>query len=413
MKRRANVIQLIVSVVLPMLMATVCRAQPTPTPEPTPFNATALTNYGVGEVYQGSYPGRLYTDELGNPTNRVPANHLSDGIAAAANIVPRCIDGSSAADHVGVCPEGGGGIIALISAGMSNAHREFCCSPYAFIDQVLFPQHREPEHRAQALNPALVVVDCAQERADADNWQVIDLTGNDPNNPYYVCLTSRLPYYKVSALQIQALWFKDANAYPLRERHLPMFGLKGSTCTIDNQNTVDVCDYIIHTSNSLRNLKTVFPNIAEGFLSSRIYAGYASRGTLNPEPFAYEYGFATKWLIQDQINQVEGRGMDAVAGDLGYGVVPWLAWGPYLWADGVSPRKDGLTWITPQDYASDQIHPSACSATVTECGARKVADMLMDFFANRNPTTNQLTSWFLAPQLTSRTIKGAVLPSRH
>ena len=46
-------------------------------------------------------------------------------------------------------------------------------------------------------------------------------------------------------------------------------------------------------------LKQRFPNIALCYLSSRIYGGYATTG-LNPEPYAYEGGFAVKWLIEKQ-----------------------------------------------------------------------------------------------------------------
>jgi hypothetical protein len=51
---------------------------------------------------------------------------------------------------------------------------------------------------------------------------------------------------------------------------------------------------------------------------------------------------------------------------------PLLLWGPYLWADGLIPRADGLTWVC-QDFATDGIHPN-------NQGSRKVAQMLFDFF---------------------------------
>jgi hypothetical protein len=63
-----------------------------------------------------------------------------------------------------------------------------------------------------------------------------------------------------------------------------------------------------------------FPNLRLVYVSSRIYAGYAS-SDLNPELYSYQGAFAVKWLIEKQM-----------------GGAPWIAWGPYLWADGAIPR---------------------------------------------------------------------------
>ena len=61
-----------------------------------------------------------------------------------------------------------------------------------------------------------------------------------------------------------------------------------------------------------------------------------------------------------------------------------LLWGPYLWADGTTPRKaDGLTWER-KDLATDGVHPS-------QSGRRKVADLLLKFFK----TDGLAASWFL------------------
>ena len=109
--------------------------------------------------------------------------------------------------------------------------------------------------------------------------------------------------------------------------------------------------------------------VGEGGESRRVDAGYAST-MLNPEPYAYESGFVVKRIIQRQI-----------AGQLP--IQPWLAWGPYLWADGLVPRSDGLTWQC-SDFNSDGTHPSAS-------GRRKVAERLLEFFESDDTATR----WFL------------------
>ncbi|HEX8674572.1 MAG TPA: hypothetical protein VF710_21915 [Longimicrobium sp.] len=117
------------------------------------------------------------------------------------------------------------------------------------------------------------------------------------------------------------------------------------------------------------------------FISSRIYAGYATTA-LNPEPYAYESGFAVKWLIQDQIDQARTGTPSARSGDLA--AAPWLAWGPYLWARGAQPNAAGLAWL-PTDYAADGTHPA-------RTGEEKVGALLLDFFKS-SPFTR---CWFVS-----------------
>jgi hypothetical protein len=63
---------------------------------------------------------------------------------------------------------------------------------------------------------------------------------------------------------------------------------------------------------------------------------------------------------------------------------PLLLWGPYLWADGVTPRKgDGLVWER-KDLAADGVHPSPS-------GRQKVADQLLKFFK----TDPSARTWFV------------------
>jgi hypothetical protein len=107
---------------------------------------------------------------------------------------------------------------------------------------------------------------------------------------------------------------------------------------------------------NVRILERRFPNLKIIYLSSRTYGGYATT-PLNPEPHAYESAFSVKWLIADRVaGRLKG---------------PWLAWGPYLWADGVRGRGDGLAYLR-EDFENDGTHPSMA-------GRAKVAKLLLDF----------------------------------
>jgi lysophospholipase L1-like esterase len=52
---------------------------------------------------------------------------------------------------------------------------------------------------------------------------------------------------------------------------------------------------------------------------------------------------------------------------------PLLPWGPYLWADGTTPRAGDKLVYTRADLADDGTHPS-------QAGRDKVARLMLDFF---------------------------------
>jgi hypothetical protein len=130
-----------------------------------------------------------------------------------------------------------------------------------------------------------------------------------------------------------------------------------------------------------------YPNLLLVFISSRVYGGYSTTDW-NPEPYAYEEGFSVRWAIESQINEMRGQLADSHAGTLNYAkkAAPVILWGPYLWANGTTPRTDGFFWDRA-DFEPDGVHPS-------QSGETKVAGMLLNFFK----TSQYTRCWFLANQ---------------
>ncbi len=301
-----------------------------------------------GVAYLG-FEGGLYPEGR----NTMPARHDSVGRARAARLGPLNAEGN---------PDPKGTVV-LLSIGMSNASREFCgdvsegspCSPWTFIGQAA---------SLQRVNKAsLVIVNGATGGEPAKDWEA-------PTDRIYNRVRNRrLAAAGVAEAQVQVVWLKQANAHP-------------SVALPDDQADAVVLERRL--GNIVRTLKVRYPNLQLIFLSSRIYAGYAT-STLNPEPYAYESGFSVKWLIEAQIRQMERGEADPVAGDLNYNTTaPWLAWGPYLWANGLNPRSDGLIWERG-DFDARGTHPGSGT------GEKKVAELLLAFF-EKAPYTR---CWFL------------------
>jgi hypothetical protein len=229
----------------------------------------------------------------------------------------------------------------LLSIGMSNTTQEYS----------MFKRLADTDRDK---NPRLLIVDGAQGGQDASRVA-------DPNGMFWQVVDQRLAQAGATRQQVQAAWLKEAHARPTEP-----FPADAKRLQTDLQTIVQI-------------LKSRFPNLKLVYLSSRTYAGYATT-TLNPEPFAYQSGFAVKWLIEDQINGAPDLNFDPARGAVR---ASWLAWGPYLWADGLNPRSDGLIWECA-DFADDGTHPS-------QSGRMKVARMLLDFFKTDSTTV----PWFL------------------
>ncbi len=279
----------------------------------TSVGFTPINDLGAG-TYQG-FQGGLYPGGANTP----PVGHLVDGIRQASQITPR--DASGAPDPAGS--------IVFLSIGMSNTTQEFS----RFIQLSNADALRHP--RVRPVDGAIG----GQAAEDID----------DPAAPYWTQVAQRLASAGVTAEQVQAVWLKQANRAPSQAFPVHAQNLQGQYVTI------------------LNILQDRFPNLKVCFLASRIYAGY-STGALNPEPYAYEQGFTVKWVIESQIGGSPALNFDPARGAV---EAPWLGWGTYNWADGTTPRSDGLTWLC-SDYAADGTHPGPDGRT-------KVAAALLAF----------------------------------
>ncbi|MBA3352604.1 MAG: hypothetical protein H0U23_09305 [Blastocatellia bacterium] len=226
------------------------------------------------------------------------------------------------------------GRVGMISIGMSNASREFS----------QFIRLANAEARK---NPRLLMVDAALNGASATRIAV-------PSGDYWKHVNRQLQRSAITAAQTQVVWLKTALA--LETRGFP------ENARVLQQSLRAIVDI----------LRVKFPQLKLVYLSSRTYGGYSDTD-LSPEPIAYESGFAVKWLIEERLNNPSPESPK-----------PWLSWGPYLWANGSTPRSDGLVWER-SDVEADGAHPSAQ-------GALKVAKMLLEFF--REDTAAK--SWFFS-----------------
>jgi hypothetical protein len=289
-----------------------------------------LIELGKGE-YQG-FSGGLYP----GGKNERPYDHEKAGLALAGKVRPLDEDGNPDKD----------GKIVLLSVGMSNTTQEF-----SMFQQIA--------NRDEDKNSRLVLVDGAQGGMTAS---AIENLQKPSGKRFWDTVNARLKSAGVSRAQVQIAWLKEADAGP--NEGFPKYARKLQE----------------ELGNIVRLMHERFPNLKMIYLSSRIFAGYATT-RLNPEPYAYESGFSVKWLIEQQIKGEPGLNFDPARGEV---KAPWLSWGPYLWAKGKEKSPDGLLY-EQSDFANDGTHPSMT-------GRRKVAEQLLRFLK----TDSTAKPWFLA-----------------
>ncbi|MEK7995340.1 MAG: hypothetical protein AAB403_16175, partial [Planctomycetota bacterium] len=243
------------------------------------------------ERYKGQ-TGGLY----GEGRNTPPEAHQAAARKELAKIQPFDAEGRPSKT----------GKIVLISLGMSNTTQEFS----------MFKKLADADPNKSS---SVVIVDCAQGGQAAHQWAYPDEGSNKQRPSPWTVMDERIEQAGVSPVQVQVVWLKQAQMGPAQLGDFP----KHAESLRDD------------TADILRKLKTRFPNLRMAYLSSRIYAGYAT-GPLNPEPYAYESAFSVRWLIEEQIKGDPTLNCDPAKGEV---KSPLLLWGPYLWADGVKGRK--------------------------------------------------------------------------
>jgi hypothetical protein len=223
------------------------------------------------------------------------------------------------------------GHVVVLSIGIANADQEFRALT------------RLTDGDAE-VDPTLKLVDGAMGGWDARRIA-------KPGAGYWRAVDRRLAAEGLTAKDVQVVWLKTVISGEERLFPADAKALRNQLRTI------------------LQILGKRYRSLRLVYVSSRSYGGYAIT-PFNPEPAAYDGAFAVKWLIQERIASKTK--------------LPWVGWGPYLWADGLTPRSDGLTWSC-DDFKDDGTQPSAAGAT-------KAARLLLRFFKSDSTTKD----WFLA-----------------
>src|SRR5207249_897609 len=119
-------------------------------------------------------------------------------------------------------------------------------------------------------------------------------------------INNYLPDQGVTANQVVAVWMEDSNGIASGTFPGDMTGMQANY------------------ESDMNNLHTLFPNLKLVYFSSRIYAGYSNGvAAINPEPYAFESGFAVKNAIGDQLNGASNLNYDPA---LGVVKAPWMSW---------------------------------------------------------------------------------------
>jgi hypothetical protein len=334
-----------------------CAPPPPPPPPPPPIVVgppTDTVKIPLTELLARSYYGNgggIYPDGINLP----PADHDSAARARRNLMKPLDVNGDDSPF----------GKYVLVSIGGSSTTQAWCsarssppCSSWSLMGRA-------------AADPSvnhytLVIVNGAADSLDAPSW-------TSAASPAYERIKiGRLAPLGLSENQVQAVWVDLSDPSP--------------TVSLPSD-SADTYTLLTHLGQVMRALRVRYPNLRLVFVSSRVYAGYATVDVMR-EPYAYETGFSVKWLIDSQIREMRGQQMNPRVGTLDYAkkLSAPILWGPYMWANGLVPRSDGLIWDRA-DFEENGVSPS-------QAGETKMSGLLLDFFK----TSPYTRCWFLVNQ---------------
>lgn len=229
------------------------------------------------------------------------------------------------------------GKVVMMSLGMSNTTDVWCyaghgqhtpddCDSISFSRKILDDPTRRDE---------IFLVDGALNGEDALGW------AESIDGPGWLWAKAQLELAGVSETDVQVIWILSSIAFP--------------SISLPSPNA-DALQFLEALQQILVHAKIRYPNLNRVYISNRVYSGY-SAASLNPEPYAYEYGFAIKWVVGARLGQTD----------------PWVAWGPDLWADGAVGREHDELVYGCDDFQSDGLH-------LDESGIDKITDYMVDWF---------------------------------
>jgi hypothetical protein len=340
------------SAAAPLLISCSSGAPSSCTPEQSFTGLPAITDLGPGQTYMGA-AGGLYP----NSSNDMPADHRAAGEAIARGMVPLNTDGAYDPTN---------GRIVAVNIGISLT--VLVWSGWSLGDPNYTEQYLVNRINADpAKNPKLQlgkIFNTADVRWDT----------RDPGNPYYWTANQMLAQQGITPAQVQIAWFYP---FPLTRAQ------NGGDDSFPALQRWEKGAW----KESLRALKQVYPNLKMVYLGTKHHTYYPPNtpGAVQ-DPQQHDVAWSVKWVIEDQINGEPGLNYHPSKGSV---VAPWIAWGPYFWSDGPTPRAYDGFHFDCGDVSNflardgDFTHPG-------KFGIEKEAGLLFDFFR----TDSTATPWY-------------------